>query len=73
MVMDEHERYGAEKFCGECGGQTILARQYTTSPTEPKQVQSRCMKLACAWRGRPIDTEASVIERPVEEHQAALF
>lgn len=72
-MMDEHARYGAEKICGECGGVTILAKSYNKSATEPCQVQSRCMKLQCKWMGRLIDSEASAIERPVEEHQAALF
>jgi len=47
----EHGRYGVEPVCGECGGPTIIAKDYRSSATEPSHVQARCRQVACSWRG----------------------
>lgn len=70
--MNEHEQYGVEKLCGECRGETFIAKQYTSSPIVPSHVQARCKQLACTWRGRIVglsksSSTASVAEETVGE------
>lgn len=47
---NEHELYGVELVCGECGGTTIIAKHFTRA-TGPSSVQARCRKLSCKWVG----------------------
>jgi hypothetical protein len=63
MEPDQHETYGVERACGECGGPTIVAMNHTSSATEPTSVQARCRKLSCMWKGQLVTVTPGVGRR----------